>query len=485
MAQAVRPSFSNFVSNPYRVALSEYESRHGRLFSQARNSFNHRVGAAFDPGNWVFSPEWWGTQGRGWGRNPGVTVFERLSHSANGLVTVTAHPASSSGLEDWPEVSRLLRGRQVAATCEWHVLRFDHETRQSVAKVIVVEEPGCPGPYMMQIPHCLAFEYLKSMVSVGLSSISCAGLNLDLVSKGQSEMRCLCIGLGGGSLPLFLAHKLKGCLVDVVEIDSTVISAATEFMGFPGNGFKSSQQSVKSSRAINVPAGLLQVEEGTGAQAHARSKDSGKSSSLAGSLWGKVQDRISGFEADGVAFVCNLLKGTAWREQHYDLVFIDAFDGKDEVPSCFWSEDGPFLAALCNLLNPNHGTAVMNLHTDSPPPSLHERITGVFGPGYDLRLPGGKQLHQIAHTYRNALLPSSRQGNGEVVSTNLSNQTGAAFTVAVPRQQNICLVASRGIDGMAAPLVKNLRSAAHHLEGILDIPFPMTKRVSRGFQLVQ
>lgn len=54
------------------------------------------------------------------------------------------------------------------------------------------------------------FADLKSMVSVGLSSVSCAGLNLELVAKGLNEMKCLCIGLGGGSLPLFLTNQLQG-----------------------------------------------------------------------------------------------------------------------------------------------------------------------------------------------------------------------------------------------------------------------------------
>lgn len=32
-----------------------------------------------DPGHWNFSPEWWGSQDGGWGRNEGVTVFHKQS----------------------------------------------------------------------------------------------------------------------------------------------------------------------------------------------------------------------------------------------------------------------------------------------------------------------------------------------------------------------------------------------------------------------
>ena len=48
---------------------------------------------------------------------------------------------------------------------------------------------------------------------------------------GQRPCRVLCIGLGGGTLPLFLMHHYPGMLVDVVELDPTVIKAAST-MGF-------------------------------------------------------------------------------------------------------------------------------------------------------------------------------------------------------------------------------------------------------------
>ena len=49
-----------------------------------------------DPGDWRFSPEWWGSQGHGWGRNEGSTLFSHASCKSNGIVTVTSHPASTS-----------------------------------------------------------------------------------------------------------------------------------------------------------------------------------------------------------------------------------------------------------------------------------------------------------------------------------------------------------------------------------------------------
>lgn len=345
----------------------------------------------------------------------------------------------------------------------------------------------------MQIPNCLAFEYLKSMASIGLASVSCAGLDLEHIAKGEKQMRCLCVGLGGGSLPLFLANKMQGCFVEVVEIDDTVISAATEFMGFPGYGFKTSLQSVNGSSSLNGSYDYLCLQEGMGTQTPSgANKTMCGSKSSAGSFWGGVQERISGFEADGAAYVYGLLEGIISPAHYYDLVFIDAFDGKDEVPSCLWSGGGPFLTALRDLLNPIHGTAVVNLHTDMPPPSLLERITGEFGPGFDPLLPGGRRVQEISDNYRNELLLYPSQQNGGVFATEFSDNPrhvgavmGVTFTVAVPRQQNICLVVSRGINGTKVSIIDNLKAAACYLERVLKIPFHMSKRISRGFHIVQ
>lgn len=47
------------------------------------------------------------------------------------------------------------------------------------------------------------------MVSAGLASLSC-NYDLESVVNGKNNMKILCIGHGGGSLPLFLAYKIPG-----------------------------------------------------------------------------------------------------------------------------------------------------------------------------------------------------------------------------------------------------------------------------------
>ena len=129
----------------------------------------------------------------------------------------------------------------------------------------------------------------------------------------------------------------SGCNVDVVEIDKTVISAATGFMGFPKYAFKGRERDDNASIGEDMIGGPNKC-------------------SL---FWGSLLEKINGFEADAVAYINGLRKSFLTPLNYYDIVFIDAFDGNDQVPSCFWSEGGSFLSDLYDLLHPQHGTVVV------------------------------------------------------------------------------------------------------------------------------
>uniref|UniRef100_A0A8C6VDE4 eEF1A lysine and N-terminal methyltransferase n=1 Tax=Naja naja TaxID=35670 RepID=A0A8C6VDE4_NAJNA len=59
------------------------------------------------------------------------------------------------------------------------------------------------------------------------------------VSHKEAQIHMLVIGLGGGSLPLFLHDYFVQCSVDVVEIDSAMLEVATRWFGFsPGDRLK-------------------------------------------------------------------------------------------------------------------------------------------------------------------------------------------------------------------------------------------------------
>ncbi|XP_015687502.1 eEF1A lysine and N-terminal methyltransferase isoform X2 [Protobothrops mucrosquamatus] len=92
-------------------------------------------------------------------------------------------------------------------------------------------------------PHaeaaCVAID--KSYLCCAHHRAMVAGLclleNPENLPKAQIHM--LVIGLGGGSLPLFLHDYFLQCSVDVVEIDSAMLEVATRWFGFsPGDRLK-------------------------------------------------------------------------------------------------------------------------------------------------------------------------------------------------------------------------------------------------------
>ncbi|KAL3150255.1 hypothetical protein ABBQ32_000108 [Trebouxia sp. C0010 RCD-2024] len=227
---------------------------------------------------------------------------------------------------------------------QWRVLRFDN-TRQSVARVLLNPKSLVP----QADATCLAFEYLKTMASAAAAVIGVISMTGDALQPiahdtekhkygdrqlqthalpmepphmmhrslrpGRGGCRALCIGLGGGSLPNFLSHHFPGLLVDAVELDPLVVTAATDYMGFP-------------SRRPN-----MQVHQGDAA------------------------DYI-------LKAVSEVHQG---RAEPVDMVFVDAFDANDDVPASLWSSDSVVLDALSKVLHPEHGTLVMNLHGGGMP----------------------------------------------------------------------------------------------------------------------
>lgn len=85
------------------------------------------------------------------------------------------------------------------------VLRFEHGgARQSIAK---------PGD-----PTFLGFAYTK-VAFVGLALV-------------DEPRRILIVGLGGGTMPMFLRHYYPNAVIDVVDIDPAVLEVATKYFGF-------------------------------------------------------------------------------------------------------------------------------------------------------------------------------------------------------------------------------------------------------------
>ncbi|KAL6971225.1 hypothetical protein U1Q18_030906 [Sarracenia purpurea var. burkii] len=396
-----------------------------------------------DEGDWCYSSEWWGND------SDGHTVLRSTSDKGNGVVSVIAYPSSRPSKVHWPGTQEWLRQRyaEIHPHCEenenfkilgyqWRTLRFNDDTRQSTIKIMAACRESDPSSvYYMQQAHCLAVPYLKSMVSAGLAVLASCKYDLKMAVLGKKVLNILCIGHGGGSLPLFLASKIQGAIVHIVEIDPLVISASVQAMGFPPG----SVVTPSGEHALPKPDLMNEV------------------------LWKGIHERLFLYESDAEEFILN-------SANHYDIVFIDAYNGDDIFPHKLWDLHSPFLKALGKQLHPEHGTVVVNLHADSDIASLDGSVSSVL----HQILPMGKYVSGVCRAYKDVLCTGS----------------GFAFNVSVPWVCNTSLVLCRrssrvGSRILSADLVLNmLASESQELESILNLPFSCLEYIRRGFTLV-
>ncbi|KAF9604854.1 hypothetical protein IFM89_010529 [Coptis chinensis] len=400
-----------------------------------------------DEGDWFYSSEWWGTY------SEGHTVFRSSSDKGNGIISVVSHPCSKPEIVQWTSMEKWLQQRYAEIHSEneqftvlgyrWRVLRFNDFTRQTTAKIMAACRKSDPlSVFIMQQPHILAVPYLKSMVSVGLATLASCRYDLKNAVNGQKPMRVLCIGHGGGSLPLFLASKIQGAIIDIVEIDPLVILASTQAMGFP--------------------ASTVMTSSGRRALAHCEMIDE--------VMWKGTHERLCLYEIDAEEFIVQ-------TTNVYDLVFIDAYDGDDIFPHKLWDPSGPFLETLGNRLHPEHGTVVVNLHADSDILDSD----GSDPTSFQQLLPMGKYVSRVCKAYKKVLVghkSCSRRGG-----------VGLGFIASVPWLCNTSLVVCRGFEvgGMIPErdsVLNTVVSNSQEVEDDLNLPFSCFEYINRGFVMV-
>ncbi|KAK4786907.1 hypothetical protein SAY86_010740 [Trapa natans] len=423
----------------WRGARWSSKSIYRRLYTAARRRSE-------DEGDWCYSSEWWGTDYNG------QTVLRSISDKGNGVVSVIAYPSSRPSQVYWSEMENWLQQRYAdlqpgytqkerfrVIGYQWRVLKFNDDTRQSAVKIMAACKESDPhSMFFMQQPHCLATPYLKSMVSVGLATIAASDYDLTNAMHGKKSMNILCIGHGGGSLPLFLASKIQGAKVHIVEIDPLVISASIQAMGFPAF----SLMAPSGGRANSGPDTFDNV------------------------LWKGLHERIFLYKSDAEDFI---LRNST--KELYDMVFIDAYDGDDIFPHKLWDAQSPFLQELSSRIHPRHGTVVVNLHADSDILDADRSAPSVL----EHLLPMGKYVSTICRAYKNAMVQSR----------------GSAFVVSVPWVCNSSLVVSKGFTvsgGLRAgrwdSSLEHLVSKAFEVEHLLDLPFPCLDYIKRNLMLV-
>jgi len=245
-----------------------------------------------------------------------------------GWATVQRHDASEQD-GYWPEGAT--GGGEV--TQEWRELKLakaredggqpgpSDGTGQSVVKVSL-----CGDAAPVQVPYCMALGYTKSMCALAMTGAHLQGaLPLD-----EDEMPCkraLVVGLGAGSMPVWLNHTFpKGkMIVDIVEIDPAVITIATGPMGFPKSALRLGEAAAAATDAVDGAGG----------------------------------ETLRLYPLGGEAFV-DALAATGVSDYKYDMVFLDAFDKAGKVPKAIIDPEGPFLKAIPALLAPK-ATVVLNL----------------------------------------------------------------------------------------------------------------------------
>lgn len=180
-------------------------------------------------------------------------------------------------------------------------------------------------------------------------------------------------------------------------------------------------------------------------------------------MWKGIHERLFLYESDAEEFILN-------TNSQYDMVFVDAYDGEDIFPHKLWDPHSPFLKALSSRLHPEHGTVVVNLHSDSDilnpdgsTPSILEQT-----------LPMGKYVTGVCRAYKDTLV---------------GNDSGLGFTVSVPWVCNTSLVVCRGFGVKGGysnrdVIMNTLISKSFELENVLNLPFSCLQYIKRGFILV-
>ncbi|CAH8337605.1 unnamed protein product [Eruca vesicaria subsp. sativa] len=429
------PKLGGLKLDQYHGSQADQPSPARRRLSSVETYLRHFCtgGGVKDEGDWFYSREWW---------EGGHPVSQSTSTKGNGVVSVVAHPSSLPSRDSWAETERWLENRYMEIMgrdrerfkilgYQWRSLRFNDDTRQSTVKVMAACRVLQPSSiFYMQQPHCLAVPYLKSMVSVGLASLAASKYDMRNAAIGKKQMRILCVGHGGGSLPLFLANHILGAVVDIVEIDPVVISESVRAMGFPAF----SVMAATGKRALPTPDVIDQL------------------------MWRGIHERLFLYESEAKEFI---LKKN--QNNYYDMIFMDAYDGADIFPHSLWDSDSLFVKALSERLHHEHGTLVVNLHSDADISDLDRSNEGA----------PGKYVRKVGKAYKKGLMEN--EGNGLV------------FACEVPWLCNVSLVVSRGMrsEGRHRDKIKsNLMKASLEVDQILRLPFPCLDYLKTGLAII-
>ena len=321
-----------------------------------------------------------------------ILFAERSAHG-NGIISVTSHGP-------------------------WRCLMFNtgndpewsHGNEQGIA---CFERRGLRS---VPMPQVLGFQYLRVMAAaaVGFGQL-----------QPVAQQRALCIGLGSGALPGFIAHHFEQIDVSVVEIDPVVVRAAREELlcdfvevskdevtstpDTAGGDIRGAARkaSVAPYRVAVDDAGELVRRKARAHKVAEAEKDETMRTQMIGAGLGgmtarEVEQRVAAIDTGGLS-----------------AILLDAFDARGETPDHLLQP--PFLCDCHDALMPG-GVLVINV------------FNGVEG--------------------------SEARRKVSLLACRLASAVGQVYTLPVPTQeQSLVLVARRGAE-LPRPGRRDLQDAA-------------------------
>ena len=251
------------------------------------------------------SPRWWDVKARL------ETALRRDERSEFGYLE-----HDSEGETVFRERSSLNGDVHVVKHGPWRSLRFN-DVEQGLSYVRETRDEATGEVLRVTADaDVLGYEYLRCMTAAAAAmcalDVGADWTKVDGVDEKKNASRVVCVGLGSGAMPAFIANAFPELLVEVVEIDDVVVDAAEKALGLPG---------IRTRRAE-------ETEETTDKKAVREPEPEPLSDGCQKSL-GNLRVVIGDASAFMASAAAAVRRGEASAAR---AIFLDAFDGEGETP---------------------------------------------------------------------------------------------------------------------------------------------------------
>lgn len=180
-------------------------------------------------------------------------------------------------------------------------------------------------------------------------------------------------------------------------------------------------------------------------------------------MWRGIHERLFLYQSEAKEFILNNQNNNS---STYDMIFMDAYDGADIFPHTLWDPNSLFMKALSQRLHHEHGTLVVNLHSDADISDLDRSNEGL--------ITTGKYVTKVGKAYKKGLMEKNERN-------------GLVFACEVPWLCNVSLVVSRGMisNGRHRDKIKtSLMKSSLEVDKILRLPFSCLDYLKTGLAII-